>query len=93
MPIGRYYVEYTPFTYTQISIEKNDSFYMFTDGFTDQQNLETGKKYLIKNLEQFLLNISPYAMDIQKEMIDEELHWWKNGAVQTDDILILGFKV
>jgi serine phosphatase RsbU (regulator of sigma subunit) len=93
MPIGRYHTEIRPFTYTEIPIFKGDSFYMFTNGFVDQHNRITGKKYLVKNFQEFLVNISEFSMDVQKDMIEDEFNWWKDGAEQTDDVLILGFRI
>lgn len=92
MPIGRF-LNIKPFTLHEIDLKKNDLFYLCTDGFVDQHNKSTNKKYLEKNFRELLLNISGHPISIQKQLIEKEFITWKKGTEQTDDILVLGFEV
>jgi len=82
------------FSLTEVSLEKDDIIYLFTDGITDQLGAQTGKKYLRKNFVEFLKQISGKPLDDQKNSINEMLLNWKGNSIdQTDDILVLGLKV
>lgn len=82
------------FNLTEVTLEKNDIIYLFTDGISDQLGCETGKKYLRKNYIEFLTRISHLPLSNQKISINEMLQNWKGKHCdQTDDILVLGLKV
>jgi len=82
------------FNLTEVSLEKNDIIYLFTDGISDQIGCETGKKFLRKNLIEFLTRISPMPLSNQKIKINEMFQDWKGKRCdQTDDILVMGLKV
>jgi serine phosphatase RsbU (regulator of sigma subunit)/Tfp pilus assembly protein PilF len=76
-----------------IRLEKNDTIYLFSDGFPDQFGGDKGKKYKYKNFKNLLISISEQPLENQKEMLEKELKRWKNGYDQVDDICILGYKV
>lgn len=92
MPIGRY-LNNDPFTLHEIDLHKNDQFYLCTDGFVDQHNKLQNKKYLEKNFKELLLRISTENLSVQKSILERELNNWKSDAEQTDDILVLGFRI
>ena len=82
------------FNLTEVSLEKNDTIYLFTDGISDQLCCETGKKYLRKNFIEFLARISSMPLSNQKVSINEMMNSWKGKHCdQTDDILVIGLKV
>ena len=83
------------FTNHEIKIEKNDIYYMFSDGYTSQFGGTKGKKFMRKNLQELILSVQHLAMNEQKEIFNNSIEEWKNasGEEQTDDILILGFKI
>jgi serine phosphatase RsbU (regulator of sigma subunit) len=72
---------------------KETSYYLFTDGYSDQFNGNTGRKFMKRNFRNLILGIQNYPMAKQKEMLGERLMTWKGSAAQTDDILIIGFKI
>jgi serine phosphatase RsbU (regulator of sigma subunit) len=92
MPIGRHLNEVTSFSLHEIEMQPGDLFYLCSDGFADQHNHETGKKFLSRRLQNLLLENSQKPMGQQKTLLYKELKAWKNGAEQTDDILIIGIK-
>lgn len=75
------------------SLEKETSYYLFTDGYSDQFNGNTGRKFMKRNFRNLILGIQNYPMAKQKEMLEERLMTWKGSSAQTDDILIIGFKI
>ncbi|MFA6400971.1 MAG: SpoIIE family protein phosphatase [Salinivirgaceae bacterium] len=93
MCIGKSIKEDVDFSFTELDYADNDIIYMFTDGFADQFGGPNNNKYLRRKLLNFLLGISHYSMDVQKQSIDSELNGWMKNADQTDDILVTGFKL
>jgi Y_Y_Y domain/Stage II sporulation protein E (SpoIIE) len=81
------------FTQHEWKLEKNTSYYLFTDGYADQFNGVNGKKFMKRNFRKLVLDIQNYPMSKQKEMLEERLKSWMGSAPQTDDILIVGFKI
>lgn len=81
------------FTKQTIDISKPTTCYLFSDGFTDQFGAETGKKYSKQRFSELLLTIHHESFEKQKQILSEELDGWRQGAKQTDDVLVMGFKV
>jgi len=82
-----------PFTTHNITLQKGDSLYLFTDGYADQFGGPKGKKFKYKQLEQLILNNSQFAMEEQKQNLEQTLDNWKGNLEQVDDILIIGIRV
>lgn len=76
-----------------IDVQKGDIFYMFSDGFQDQFGGPEGKKYMRKNFREFLLNVSYLPMQEQKQRLEEEFNHWRDTQSQTDDVLVMGFRI
>ncbi|MCF6242353.1 MAG: SpoIIE family protein phosphatase [Bacteroidales bacterium] len=92
MPIG-IHIKEKPFTNHEIKLKKEDVFYLFSDGFVDQFNGETGEKYKIRRFKQLLSDIHRLNMSVQKRRLEEELYQWKKNSEQVDDILIVGVRI
>ncbi len=75
------------------NLEKDTSYYLFTDGYADQFSGVTGKKFMKKNFRKLILDVQNYPMSKQEEMLRERLDSWIGSAPQTDDILVVGFKI
>jgi len=91
-PIGKH-VSNIPFTTHILELEKGDSFYIFSDGYSDQFGGEKGKKYKTVNFRKFLLSIQKYTMDEQHERLNLEFENWKETLEQIDDVCIIGVKI
>ncbi len=77
-----------------LPIQEDDSFYIFSDGYSDQFGGENQKtKYLSKNFREYLLSIKDLPMAAQKDTLLNNFNNWKGKQPQTDDILVIGFKV
>ncbi|MFC2086854.1 SpoIIE family protein phosphatase [Bacteroidota bacterium] len=91
-PIAIYEYE-TSFTTHKIDLKKDDSIYIFTDGYVDQIGGAKQKKFMIKNFKLALLKIQEKTMQEQKADLEEILRLWQGKMEQLDDILVIGMKV
>lgn len=82
-----------PFTNHKISLQPNDSLYVFTDGITDQFGGPKGKKFMHKPLKEMLLSIQNVSMDEQKTLIENRFKDWKGNLDQVDDICMVAVKI
>ncbi len=80
------------FTLQKITIQKGDSFYIYSDGFVDQFGENTGKKFMSKQFKQLLINIQEMEMSDQNKVLDETIVNWQGALQQVDDILVIGFR-
>ena len=76
-----------------IQLEKGDSFYLFTDGYADQDGGEKGKKLMTKKFKQILLDIKDKPMRTQQTHLEAYFENWRGKREQLDDILILGVRI
>jgi serine phosphatase RsbU (regulator of sigma subunit) len=93
MPIGIYDQEMKPFTNHVIQLQKNDSAYLFTDGYLDQKGGPVSKTFKSHRFRKLLLDIQHESMEMQKNILMERFESWKGDIEQIDDVLVLGFKV
>ncbi len=92
-PIGRN-ENHHPFANNKYQLEKNDTIYLFTDGFADQFGGDTGKKKITrKRFKELLISIQHLDMEEQKKAIEAYFYAYKKEVEQIDDILIFGVRV
>jgi serine phosphatase RsbU (regulator of sigma subunit) len=96
-----------PFTTHYIDVLKNDTIYIFTDGYQDQfggENRPTGlpadrpgklggKKFKASKLKELLLSIQHKTLKEQREIISQTFEAWKGNLEQIDDVCIIGVKI
>jgi serine phosphatase RsbU (regulator of sigma subunit) len=93
MPVGVQFNQRPEFTNQEFQLQKGDCIYLFTDGFTDQLNGVTRRKYSLKRFQGKLQELSAQRMDLQQAELDASVEQWKAGADQTDDILVVGLRI
>ncbi|MGD9976859.1 MAG: SpoIIE family protein phosphatase [Bacteroidales bacterium] len=93
MPVGIHISEKESFTLHEITLQKNDCLYMFSDGFIDQFGGEDNRKFMSKNFKELLKKISAKKMDEQKTILDNTIDQWMGPHDQLDDILVMGIRV
>ena len=93
MPVGINAVPEEPFSINNIEIRKNDMLYMFSDGFPDQFGGPDGKKFKYRPFKQLLMDIHKRKLNEQHTILKKTINNWMGDNEQTDDILILGFKI
>ncbi len=93
MPIGITAHESSSFTNHTIEVDEPTCFYMFSDGYQDQFGGPDGKKFMVKKLQNLLLEIHQKPMAEQKEILDRTIEEWMGDEEQVDDIILLGFRM
>ena len=82
-----------PFTTHTIELQKGDSIYVFSDGYTDQFGGEKGKKFKAQVFKELLLSIQNNTMEEQKNSLAQHFNNWKGTLDQVDDVCIIGVKI
>jgi PAS domain S-box-containing protein len=67
--------------------------YLFTDGYEDQFGGKEGRKFMKKNFRKLLADIQHLDMQEQRQILDRTLNEWMLHERQTDDILVVGFRI
>lgn len=101
MPIGIYAGQDRDFTNHIIDVQIGDTFYLYTDGITDQFNNEkNGRKFSRRRLHELLQNNHMKSFTEQTHIYEDALYNWRTidkdnptPAVQTDDILMVGIRI
>lgn len=75
-----------------ISLNKGDTFYLFTDGYADTFGT-INKKLTTKKFKQLLLEIQHLSMDKQETFLSNFIAKWKGDTEQVDDILVIGVRI
>ena len=81
------------FVTTEFNLMKNDSFYLFSDGYTDQFGGENVKKFNRKRFRNLLLSIQEFSMDLQHKELTFSYNNWKGAQEQIDDVCVIGVKI
>ena len=93
MTIGVAPLKETPFSMNSIDTMPGDSFYLFTDGFSDQFGEISDKKFKYKSFKLMIESIQGLQMAQQKERLEIAFNEWKGSAQQIDDVLVFGFQL
>lgn len=83
----------TDFEQHEITYQTGDIFYLFSDGFPDQFGGDKNKKFMLGNFKKLLEEVHLLDLNSQKDQLESNLNQWMKATEQTDDILVLGFKV
>ncbi len=93
MSIGLAPVHEHPFTNVIMDTCAGDSFYLYTDGFSDQFGELTDKKFKHNQLKKVIASVSDLPMSRQGEILEDTFYDWKGNTAQIDDVLVLGFRI
>ncbi len=92
-PVGGFQLEDHNFTKHIVNINKPTTCYIFSDGFSDQFGGPDGRKFMAKNFRDLLFEIYQMPMEEQEKILDLVIHEWMGNHEQTDDILVIGFRI
>jgi CheY-like chemotaxis protein/serine phosphatase RsbU (regulator of sigma subunit) len=92
MPIGIYRNAPQSFTNHELSLEKDDLLYIFSDGYHDQPGGPKGTKIFSTNFKKLLHDNHQKPLPEQKRLLEEFYDTWKGPREQVDDVLVMGFK-
>jgi len=76
-----------------VPYKEGDCFYMLTDGITDQFGGPNNKKFLTRQIKEFIASAHSLPMDRQFESLELKMDNWKGKHDQTDDMLMVGFRM
>jgi serine phosphatase RsbU (regulator of sigma subunit) len=91
-PVGYLTGKQKPFTHHELKLERGDTVYIFSDGYSDQFGGPKDKKFMMKNFKKLLLSIQDKTMNEQKTILEATMAEWKGDAEQIDDILVMGVR-
>jgi serine phosphatase RsbU (regulator of sigma subunit) len=93
MPVGFYSYNDESFSNHEIQLETGDTFYIFSDGYIDQNGGDKNHRFNSSNFKKLLLDIHEQSMVRQKAILEQTLKEWMGERSQRDDILIIGVRV
>ena len=70
-----------------------DRVYMFSDGFIDQFGGPKNKKFLIRRLQEKILELAKTPLNEQEKNFRDTFAEWKGKNEQIDDILIMAIEL
>ncbi|GAA4824224.1 7TM diverse intracellular signaling domain-containing protein [Algivirga pacifica] len=76
----------------RMSLDKERTYYLCSDGYADQFGEVTNKKYFQKRLREFFLLIHQDKMELQQKKLYDNFQNWKGNLAQLDDLLVMGFR-
>jgi tetratricopeptide (TPR) repeat protein len=77
----------------EIAMEPDTMIYLSTDGYVDQVGGKNNKKFLSSRFESMLTEIYHLPLPDQKKKLAYALNEWRGQFAQTDDVLVIGFKM
>ena len=93
-PIGGHYgLMNLTYSDTVMDLQKDDMFYIFSDGYADQFRDGDKKKFTSKRLKALLTEICADNMKTQGDKLNTAFEEWKGTGSQIDDILVIGIKI
>ncbi|HAA14311.1 MAG TPA: hypothetical protein DCE41_22510 [Cytophagales bacterium] len=76
-----------------VPFRAGDTFYLYSDGYTDQFGSRTDKKYMHRRFREFLGTLQNLDLDQQLRRLGEEIDDWQGKyQEQTDDMLVVGVR-
>jgi serine phosphatase RsbU (regulator of sigma subunit) len=81
------------FAYHDLQLQPDDTIYMFSDGITDQFDKNNNRRFGNRQWQELLEGIQEQDMISQGETIKRVIAEWRGNVPQTDDILVIGFRV
>ncbi len=91
-PVGKF-DDRKLFTTQQLTLQKGDRLYLFTDGYADQFGGPKGKKFKYRQLEELLLSTAHLDLNYQKKALEDSFQNWKGNHEQVDDVCIIGIRL
>ncbi|MGM0497086.1 MAG: PP2C family protein-serine/threonine phosphatase [Bacteroidota bacterium] len=93
MPVS-YHYKMRPFSLLEITYQKGDKIYLYTDGYIDQFGGSTGKKFKSVSFRRMLEQNHFLPMEKQKSILDDTMNnWLSDRYEQIDDMTVIGFEI
>jgi len=91
--VGYLFGREKPFSKTKVHLEKDETIYLCSDGFTDQFGGKNRKKYGRHLFIDLLETIKENPIPEQKTILEKTFTEWKGDIDQIDDILVMGIRI
>jgi serine phosphatase RsbU (regulator of sigma subunit) len=91
MPVSIHY-RMEPYKLHRIDLQKDDVFYIFSDGYADQFGGPNQKKFMTNQLREVLVAMAGEPMLIQGEKIHRIFEEWRGDNPQVDDVTLIGVR-
>ena len=91
-PIGKF-DRPSPFTTHTFDLQKDDTIYIFSDGYVDQFGGDKGKKLKSRAFKDLLIGFQNQSMEEQKKSIDIAFEKWRGTLEQIDDVCVIGVRI
>jgi serine phosphatase RsbU (regulator of sigma subunit) len=91
--VGSTQQENKAFSKKEIEYEAGNIIYLSSDGYQDQFGGPKNKKFMKRNFRKLLQKVGDLSMKDQKDQLEETFINWRASNSQTDDILVIGFKL
>ncbi|MGZ4056931.1 MAG: PP2C family protein-serine/threonine phosphatase, partial [Bacteroidia bacterium] len=82
-----------PFNTSEITLQKNEMLFLFTDGFADQFGGPRGIKFKYRPFQDTLLEIHKLPVDEQRKELEQVFEKWRGQLEQIDDVCIIGIRL
>ncbi len=90
---GIYDTQEVNYALHQIKIDAPTQFYMFTDGVPDQFGGPKGKKFMSKQLQEFITETASLPVNEQEQRFKAVFESWKSLVEQTDDVTFISVRL
>ena len=80
------------FTQLDLTLDTDRTYYLFSDGWTDQCDPHQNK-FGTKRLREVLTTVAPLELPNQRTFLESTLNLFQKSAAQRDDIALLGFRI
>ncbi len=91
-PIGTHWEE-KEFSTHVITLQDQDTIYIFSDGYVDQYGGKKRKKFKTRHFKKLLLALQPESMETQKNRLENAFAEWRGSNEQIDDVCVLGVRM
>lgn len=81
------------FVNIEYHLDKGDSIYLFSDGYTDQFGGPSGKKFMKVGVHNLLEQVRHLPMEEQGRIIKTSFMEWKGDLEQVDDVIFMGVRL
>lgn len=81
------------FTQKEITLQKNTTLFLSSDGYADQPGGDKGKKFMTKRFQELLSSVSSHTATEQGQILRKTFEDWKGKKQQVDDVLLIGIKI
>ena len=82
-----------PYENHNIDTQPNDVFFIFSDGYSDQVGGISKQKFKVIEFKKLLLEFHKKPFDEIPSHLEKRITSWSMGNDQTDDMLVIGFKL